>query len=141
MSNKKLIRFIVFSSIHYFPLIILWLVWVFSMGSSCLFYAFVSGVPILFAMWASYWVWIKYPSWKIRCIAIDFIWCLIPSPFLFEASGMGFGHGNIIPPPFQAYLILTIWTLFLLIFLQFIILPWTFFSMWLMRMADKKWFE
>lgn len=140
MSNKKLIRFIAFTCTHYFPLIILWLIWmcsyVYVAVGTIMFYMAVSGIPILFGIAGAYWVWIKYSSWIMRFLAIDCIWCLIFIPILFYIGRMGLGGEGITQRDALNYGMIVF-----IFLLQIFIVPWTFFSMWLMKTIDKKWFE
>ena len=147
MNKNDTRRFLTFVGIHFFPVIVLWMMQIASMTSgyvspSSIWFMFGCPFFMAVAMIPAYKVWARYRSWWLRLFAIDFSWCLLLLPFLWFAGSMGLGlswaEQGKTPSRGEMGITMAAGMIYLLFIAQFFVIPWTFLSMWFMRIADRK---
>lgn len=145
MNNKQLIRLMTFACIHYTVAVFTWLSLIYTglTGMGDPMFLLAQTVGLAAGVWAAFVGWNKFSKWFPRLLVIDLGWCIILMPFLFYAGCMGYGlalaQQNITEPRMVSYISIAIGCLGILFVLQLAIIPWTLFTMWLMRIVDKKW--
>ncbi len=146
IDNKSFARLIVFACIHYTVVVFTWLAFICTglTGMGDPIFLFVQSVGVCLGIWIAYKVWERFPKWFPRMLAVDLGWCIILMPFLFYSGSMGYGlalaQQNITEPRIVSYISIAVGCLGILFVLQLALIPWTLFTMWLMRIADRKWF-